>query len=212
MLDYAQIKAPYDGVVTQRNVNTGDFVQPAGMGGARRPLFVVMQTDPVRVFINVPGVDAPWIKDGDPVFLMLQGAGGRPFEGKVTRTARSLAPRERTLRTEIDLPNADGKLLPGMYAQATITVQHPNVWTLPVGAIRTEGESTFCFRMVDGKAVRTPVQVGLTGEGIVEVLQMQIRKPGSSEAGSWAPVTGQEEAVAGNVAGLSDGQAIAVEK
>ena len=75
MLDYARLTAPFDGVVNQRNVNDDDFVQPAGVGGKGQPLFVVSQIDPVRVFVNVPGTDAPYIKDGDPVTLQLPGGG-----------------------------------------------------------------------------------------------------------------------------------------
>ena len=74
-----------------------------------------------------------------------------------------IRPQERTLRTEIDVPNPKGKLLPGMYVQASITVDHPNVWTLPAGAVVTGGDQTFCFRVEDGKAVRTLLQVGLSG-------------------------------------------------
>jgi multidrug efflux pump subunit AcrA (membrane-fusion protein) len=207
MLAYAEIKAPYDGVVSARNVNTGDFVQPAG-GNAHRPLFVIMQTDPVRVFVNIPGSDAPWVHDGESVSLLLQGSGGKVLNGKVSRNSKSLSARERTLRTEIDLPNPDGKLLPGMYVHATILVQHPNVWTLPKTAIRTEGDDTFCFRVVDGKAVRTPLQLGLAGDGLVEVLKMRIREPGSSDAGDWTAVTGKEDIVAGDVDTLTEGQAI----
>src|SRR5206468_1587182 len=131
---------PYDGVVTRRHVNTGDFIQPAGAGARGAPLFVVSQTDPVRVFVNVPGADAAWVHDGDPVSLRLLGAGGELFRGQVTPNARSLDPQSRTLRTEIDLPNPRGRLLPGMYVQATITVQHPDVWTLPAGAVVTDGD------------------------------------------------------------------------
>jgi multidrug efflux pump subunit AcrA (membrane-fusion protein) len=72
MLDYTRIRAPYDGVLTRRYVNIGDFVQPAATGARGQPLFVVSQLDPVRVFVNVPGADASWIKDGDPVRLRLQ--------------------------------------------------------------------------------------------------------------------------------------------
>ena len=124
-MKYAQPSAPYDGVVTKRYVNTGDFVQPAGSGVTKEPLYVVQQIDPVRVFINVPGSDAAWVKDNDVVMLRLQGSGGELFPGKVTRTSHSLNPQTRTLRTEIDLANAKGKLLPGMYVQASITIQQP---------------------------------------------------------------------------------------
>ena len=209
MLRYREIRAPYDGVVTQRNVNKDDFIQPGSTGAKGVPLYVVDQIDPVRVFVNVPGADAAWIHDGDPVSLRLQGAGGELFQGKVTRNARSLDPRARTLRTEIDIPNPEGKLLPGMYVQTTITVQHPHVWTLPEAAVVTEGDRTFCYRIADGKAVRTPLQVGLRGGGLVEVVKMQLAPPSAGEEAKWADVTGDEEVI-GEPGGLSDGQPVRV--
>jgi HlyD family secretion protein len=207
MLRYTEIRAPYDGIVTQRNVNDRDFVRPGDAGVRGRPLYVVQQIDPVRVFVNVPGADAGWVKDGDPVSLRLQGAGGELFHGKVTRNARSLDPQARTLRTEIDVPNPDRKLMPGMYVQARITVEHPNVWALPAAAVRTEGDRTFCFTVEGGKAVRTPLQVGLRGGGLVEVLKKQVRPPSEGAEGRWEAITGREEVVAGGE-GLRDGQPI----
>jgi RND family efflux transporter MFP subunit len=207
MLQYAKVRAPYDAVVTQRNINAGDLVQPAGMGPKGLALFVVQQVDPVRVFVNVPGADAPWSQDGDAVGLRLQGAGGVVYQGKITRNARSLNPQARTLRTEIDLPNPQGKLLPGMYVQATIIVEHPNVWTLPASAIVTEGDQTVCYRVIDSKAIRTPLQIALAGGGLVEVLRKQVKSPSPGEDGRWEDISGDEE-VAGNAAGLSDGQTI----
>jgi multidrug efflux pump subunit AcrA (membrane-fusion protein) len=109
----------------------------------------------------------------------------------VTRNARSLDPQARTLRTEINLPNPQGKLLPGMYLQATITVQHPDVWTMPTGAVVTEGDQTFCYRLVEGKAVRTPHQVGLRGGGLVEVLKKQVKSSSPGEEGRWEDITGE---------------------
>jgi RND family efflux transporter MFP subunit len=208
MLQYTRIKSPFEGVVTQRNVNTGDFIQPAATGARRQPLFVVDQIDPVRVFVNVPGVESRWTRDGDPVSLRLQGAGGELFQGKVTRNARSLDPQARTLRTEIDLPNPDWKLLPGMYVQATIIVQHANVWTLPAAAVVTEGDQTFCYRLVDGKAVRTPLQVGLGGEGLVEVVRKQVKAVPPGEEGQWEDISGNEEIVGSGAAGLREGQPV----
>jgi RND family efflux transporter MFP subunit len=207
MLDYAQLRAPYDGVVTRRIVSEGDFVQPAGTGARGQPLYVVQQIDPVRVFVNVPGADALWLRDGDPVSFRLQGAGGELFTGKVTRNARALDPQARTLRTEIDVPNPRGKLLPGMYVQATIIVKHPDVWTLPASAIVTEGDQTFCYRVERGTAVRTPLQVGLNGEDLVEVVKWQRKPVSSGEEGRWEDFTGREEVVS-NPAGLSDGEVV----
>jgi hypothetical protein len=182
--------------------------QPAGGGARGRPLYVVDRTDPVRVFVNVPGADAAWVRDGAPVSLRLQGAGGELFQGKVTRNARSLDPRARTLRTEIDLPNPSGKLLPGTYVLAAITVQHANAWTLPAAAVVTEGDNTFCYRVVDGRAVRTPLQVGLSGGGLVEVLKVQAPAASPGAEGEWREVTGGEEVVASDPAALSDGQPV----
>jgi RND family efflux transporter MFP subunit len=210
MLDYAEIRAPYNGLVTQRNINSGDFVHTAGSGTSAQALFVVNQIDPVRVFVNVPGSDAPWIKDGDSVVLHLQGAGGELIHGKVTRNARSLNPKARTLRTEIDLPNPQGKLLPGMYVQASITVQHENAWTLPASAIMTEGDQAFCYRIEGGKAVRTPLQIGLKGNGLVEVLMKQTRVSLSGDEQHWTEITGQEVIVGANAASVHDGQSVQV--
>jgi HlyD family secretion protein len=212
MLQYAKVRAPFNGVITRRHVNNGDFVQPAGTGSKGLPLFVVDQLDPVRVFVNVPGADAPWIRDGDPVGLRLEGAGGTSLQGTVTRNARSLDPQARTLRTEIDLPNPEGKLMPGMYVQATITVQHTNVWTLPTGALITHGDQTLCYRLDEGKAVRMPVQVGLQGGGLAEVIKKQAKPaPGGSQA-SWEPITGGEAIIANDPDLLHDGQPVQVEQ
>jgi multidrug efflux pump subunit AcrA (membrane-fusion protein) len=206
MLQYTQVRAPYDGVVSKRIVNDDDFVGPAGTGAKGRPLFVLLQDDPVRVFVNVPGADAPWIKDGDPVTLRLQGAGGELFHGKVTRNARSLDPRTRTLRTEIDLPNPARKLLPGMYVQASITIQHARAWTLPATAVVTQGDQTFCYRVKNGRALRAPLQIGLSGGGRVEILKLQTGRSPSEEEGKWEKVTGKEKIVVSDPAALSDGQ------
>ena len=206
MLRYTRITAPYDGVVTQRSVNTGDFVQPAGSGKAQ-PLYVIHQTDPVRVFVNVPGEDAACVRDGDPVALHVPGAGAGVIQGKVTRTARALNPQARTLRTEVDVPNPDGRLLPGMYVQARIEVAHADVWTLPAAAVVLAGDQPFCYRLEGDKAVRTPLLIGLTGSGLVEVVKKQVRSSPSEEP-RWEDITGAEEVVAGEAASLTDGQPV----
>jgi RND family efflux transporter MFP subunit len=210
MLQYTEIRAPYDAVVTRRNLSVGDFVQPASNGGSRQPLFVLSQIDPVRVFVNIPGSDAAWIKDGDPVTLQVQGAGGERLQGTITRNARSLDPQSRTLRTEIDLPNPQGKLLPGMYVQARIVVQHANVWTVPEAVILTEGYQAICYRVENGKAVRTPLQIGLKGGGIVEILMQQTPAESSATEGRWTPITPEEQIVLSSPTPLTNGQAVRV--
>jgi HlyD family secretion protein len=206
LLQYTKIRAPFKGRVTQRHVNTGDFVQPSA-NGKGESLFVVEKVDPVRVIVNVQEQEAVWVRDGDTALIRPQSLQGQQFKGTVTRSSGALNPQNRTLRTEIDLPNGDGKLLPGMYVTATIIAEHKNVWALPVAAVVTQGEQTFCYRVENGKAVRTAIQIGLRGDGqFVEVVNWQ--KPGSPP--TWEPFTGNE-VVATKAAGLSDGQAVQTE-
>jgi multidrug resistance efflux pump len=207
LLLYTKIRAPFDGVVTRRTVDVGHFVQPAASSGSKaEPLFNVNQTDVVRVFVNVPELDAVWVRDGAPASI--RALKGREFKGTVTRAAYALDPRARTLRTEIDLPNPGGVLRPGMYVYATILAERPGVWTLPASAVVTRDEESFCYRVENGKALRTPVQVGLSGAGLVEVLKKQTRLGKDGAEGPWEDFTGEEEIVQGNVDSLKDGQAV----
>jgi RND family efflux transporter MFP subunit len=212
LLQYTKVPAPFDGVVTRRSINTGDFVQPAE-AGKEGSLFVVEKVDPVRVFVNVQELEAVWVRDGDAALIRPQSLPGQQFKGTVTRNARSLNPTNRTLRTEIDLPNADGKLSPGMFVSATIIAEHKKVWTLPAKAVVTKGEHTFCYRVENGKTIRTPIQVGLRGNEpdseLVEVLKKGA-KSGTGGEVVWEDFTGQEEIITSNPSALTDGQAVAV--
>jgi multidrug efflux pump subunit AcrA (membrane-fusion protein) len=209
LLQYTKIRAPFDGVVTQRALNEGDFVQPVA-GRKGDGLFVVEQVDPVRVFIDVPEMEAVWLRDGDAASVRSQSLPGQEFRGTVTRTSRSLNPSTRTLRTEVDLPNPKGKLLPGLYVDVTITVEHRNVWILPVSAVVIREDENFCYRLENGKAIRTPVQVGLRGDKLVEVLKKQSMSASSASEGAWEDFTGAEEIVLGDVGALKDGQQVSV--
>jgi HlyD family secretion protein len=117
MLAYAQILAPFDGVVTERSATAGMLAGPLNSRGER--LFTVDRVDIVRVVVEVPETDAPRVQTGARALVEVPALGGQHFEGKVTRTTRALDPKTRTLRAEIDLPNRDGKLLPGMTATVT---------------------------------------------------------------------------------------------
>lgn len=207
LLQYTKIRSPYDGLVTRRIVNTGDFVQPAG-NSKGESLFVVEKVDPVRVIANVQELEAVWVRDGDTAFIRPQSLQGQQFEGKVTRTAGALNPQNRTLRTEIDLPNAEGKLLPGMYVTVTIIAEHKNVWALPVAAVVTQGEQTFCYRVENGKAVRTPIQVGLRGSELVEVVKKQTKPPTAAAESGWDVLSGDEVIVENAASITTDGQTV----
>jgi RND family efflux transporter MFP subunit len=213
LLQYTKVRAPFDGVITRRSLNTGDFVQPAAAEKGES-LFVVEKINPVRVFINVQELDAQWVRDGDVALIRVQSLRGQQFKGTVTRASRSLHPQNRTLRTEIDLPNGDGKLLPGMFVNATIIAQRKNVWALPATAVVTKGDQAFCYRVQDGKAVHTPIKVGLWGNEqqheLVEVVQKQARPATSGAEAPWEDFSGEEVIVTSGAASLTDGQAVTV--
>jgi HlyD family secretion protein len=212
-LDYRNLTAPYDGVVTLRAVHTGAFVTAASSGStnkAAEPLFTMMRTDKMRVVIQVPEYDAPLVHYGSDAVIRFQALNDKEIRGKVTRTADTLDPQARTLRVEVHLPNPDEKLVPAMYVNAAISADVPDALTLPVEAIYTDGEMTYCFILQNGKAIRTAIKVGVSNDRIVEVLKKQVRSPQDHAQNQWIDFTGNEAIVANNPESLIDGQAVTV--
>jgi multidrug efflux pump subunit AcrA (membrane-fusion protein) len=206
MLDYSHIRAPFDGVVTRRSIDVGHLVQPpTGTGGA--PLCVVTRTDPVRIFVEVPEADAPLLQDGTPAVVRVQALQEQEFSGRVTRTSWVLDTQSRTLRAQIDLPNRDGRLRPGLYATARITVERPGALTLPASAILTQDDEPAVFRVEDGKAVRMPVKLGGRQSDRVELLRKQTTGPRHGQPATWGSFTG-DEVVATHPGSLTDGQEV----
>jgi multidrug resistance efflux pump len=203
-VEYGRIKAPYAGVITQRNVSPGDYLQPGGGTGAQaRPLFILEQVDPVRVFIGVPELASFFVHDGDTALIRFQAIPGATREGKVVRSGFSLNSTTRTLQTEIDVPNADGHLRPGWYVTVTLTIDRKQVWTLPSDAIRFEGQQNYyVFLEVDGKPARTQVLVGASDDTHTEVLKKFA--PGFN-TNDWPSFDGTERVYAGNLDVLAAG-------
>lgn len=172
LLGYTILKAPFDGVVTQRSVDTGHYVHPPG-GPTAQPLLVVCRTDVVRIFIDVPELEAERIQAGergDKADVRVQALGNKSFAAKVTRTAWSLDPTNRSLRTEIDVPNPDGLLRPGMYAVGAIVLEErPDVSAIPAAAVVRDGADTFVWIVHGGKAERRKIELGLRVGAEVEV-------------------------------------------
>lgn len=137
---FKHIYAPFSGVITRRNVDTGALIN-AGSTGQQRELFDVAQVDPLRVYVSVPQSDAPSIKTGMSAYITLQEFPGQKFTGKVVRTADAIDPATRTLLTEIDVPNKGEHLLPGAYAQVAFAVPVQTMrLTVPVNALLFRGE------------------------------------------------------------------------
>jgi RND family efflux transporter MFP subunit len=122
LLQYDEIVAPFDGVVTRRLVNPGDLVQSA-IATRTAPLFTCQKLDVVRVFADAPEASASGIRPGVRAEVKLYDAGEMTIVGSVTRVATALDPLTRTMRVEIDLPNPDEKLQPGMYERVTLGIE-----------------------------------------------------------------------------------------
>jgi len=120
---YEKVYAPFDGVITARNVDVGALID-AGNQGQPAALFELAETDRLRIFANVPQDDAPYAVPGTKAQLSLSQFPGRTFAGSVARTSGAIDPRTRTLRVEVDLDNPDGTLLPGAFAQLSLALTH----------------------------------------------------------------------------------------
>lgn len=134
---YRVVRAPFDGVITLRNVDTGALVS-----AANTLLFRVAQTGTLRAYVNVPQANAESIRKGQPARLSVSSLPGRQFSGTVARTANALDPASRTMLVEVDVPNTDGALFPGMYAQVALGSARPNAPLLVPGEaliVRAEG-------------------------------------------------------------------------
>lgn len=160
MRSYLTLFSPFDGVVTMRHVDPGHLVQPASASGGS--LLVVARTDKMRITAPVPELEAAYVDVGDDVTVEVQSLRSAQFAGKVSRTSLALDEGSRALDAIIDLENADGRLRPGMYAIARLTLdERQDVLTLPSAAIMRQGGDVFCYRHAEGKAVKTPVQLGI---------------------------------------------------
>jgi HlyD family secretion protein len=142
------------------------------------PLFTIIQTGKVRIVVQVPDRDASYLDKGDPATFRVDARGGREYKGTITRMAVAEDPSTRTLRAEIDLDNADGRLRPGQSGLVSIKLEdHPDAIIIPMTAIldwgtETDGPET-CYRVVAGRTVRTPIKVRAINrdEGTAEVLE-----------------------------------------
>jgi RND family efflux transporter MFP subunit len=121
MQGFERIVAPFDGVITQRNVERGDLVS-TGSSGASKPLFSIAQSGTLRIQVDVPQSEAVNIQDGQKAAVDVKERLGRAYTGTVIRNAGALNNAARTMLTEVQVDNSDGSLLPGMYAQVKFTL------------------------------------------------------------------------------------------
>ena len=170
MLSYAKLTAPFDGVVISRAVDAGHFVQPA-TGASAKPLVAVASTSRMRVSLDVSEMEAGLVDVGDPVVLRIQALRGSDIVGKIARISWSLDAGNRSLRAEVDVPNKDAKLRPGMYATAVVELdRRDQPLTLPATAIMRNGAEAACMVVEDGKAARRVIETGLRVGPDIEIV------------------------------------------
>ena len=122
---FQQILAPFAGKIAARNIDVGTLVT-AGTGNSGTPLFSLVQSDVLRVYVFAPQENAPSIHEGLAAKIVLQEYPGQEFDGKVTRTAGALDPQSRTMQVEVQVPNQEGKLYAGMYGQVKFLLPDDN--------------------------------------------------------------------------------------
>ena len=136
LADYETIRSPFDGMVTTRNADPGTLIPEATGAAAPRPVLVIATLKPLRVYAQVPQSVALFIRDGDQAVVTVTELPRRRFVGAVTRHSRSLTEVTRTMLVEVDLPNEDLALYPGMYANIRFSLKAPpGVPLAPDGAL-----------------------------------------------------------------------------
>jgi len=168
---FKNVYAPFSGVLTRRNVDPGALIN-SGAGVAGKELFDIARVDPLRVYVSVPQAYAPNMKVGMKATVTLQEFPGQKFLGTVARTADAIDPATRTLNTEVDVPNKDGKLLPGSFGQVHFATgtSIPRI-TIPVNAMlfRAEGPRVAVVDK-DNTVHLHPISIGRDFGATLEIL------------------------------------------
>lgn len=168
---FKNVYAPFSGVLTRRNVDPGALINSGAQANGRE-LFDIARVDPLRVYVSVPQAYAPSMKVGVKAAVTLQEFPGQKFTGIIVRTADAIDMATRTLNTEVDVPNKDGKLLPGSFGQVHFAVGNPvQKITIPVNAMlfRAEGPQVAVVGSDDKVQLRTIV-IGRDFGATLEIL------------------------------------------
>jgi RND family efflux transporter MFP subunit len=169
--EYSRITAPFDGVVTWRYADTGSLIQAGTSNVSSMPVVKLSQVNVLRLRIPVPESLAASVRDGEPADIRVRATDER-FSGKVKRSTESLDRSTRTMQAEVDVPNQDYKLTPGMYADVSLRVQNdPNALSLPLQAINRGADRTTVLLVnsqnhVEEREIRT----GIEGSDRIQIL------------------------------------------
>jgi len=171
LFDYAKITAPFSGVVTERYANFGTLMQ-AGTSSRTQamPLVRLSEDGTFRLVIPVPESYVRYIHVGDPVAVRIPSL-NENYPGKVARFSVDVREDTRTMHTEVDIPNSGGHLIAGLYAEATITLEHKaSALAVPLQAVSHHGSSTSVYVVNGNRIEERPVNLGIQNENEAEVV------------------------------------------
>lgn len=170
MESYLNIEAPFDGVVTTRNLHPGALVGPASGQGGAMPILQIVNANRLRLVVPVPEAQVGAMKEGQQVNFTVPAYPGQNFHSPIARIAHSIDLNTRTMPVELDVQNRDGRLSPGSYANVMWPVQRPYpTLFVPVTAVSSDQQHSFVIRVRDGKTEWVTVQAGQSVGSNVEV-------------------------------------------
>jgi RND family efflux transporter MFP subunit len=151
---FEKIYAPFDGVITQRNIDIGDLIN-AGSGAPAQELFHISSTKTLRVYVSVPQIYSTAARPGIKAYLTLPEFPNRKFPGTLVRTANAITPASRTLLIEVDVGNPDGRLLPGAYAEVHIAIPgKASTYIVPIATLIFRSQGIQLATVDDGRHAR----------------------------------------------------------
>ncbi len=170
LTEFKLVKAPFDGTITERKIDIGNLVT-AGSGSTTTPLYRMAQTDPLRVFVDVPqSASGELMNAGAPAEIRATGAVGGVFSGKIARSAESINAQARTMRVEVDMPNADHVLVPGMYVNIAFRLPPRGLVEVPAAALIFRASGTQVARVdANGKIHFESVSIARDNGSLVEL-------------------------------------------
>ena len=188
---YLRMTAPFDGVVTERNVHPGTLVGPNSGPAATTPILRVVHNDRLRLVVPVPEAYTADVPSGANISFTVAAYPGQTFSGTVARIAQVVDVKTRTMAVELDVMNKDGRLAPGTFCQLKWPVHRPTPSLfVPPGSIGSTTDRTFVIRVRNGRTEWVDVKTGLASGPLVEVF-------GDLQAGDAIAVRGTDEVTPG---------------
>jgi membrane fusion protein (multidrug efflux system) len=170
MESYLRVTAPFEGVVTERNVHPGALVGPSSGSGSAAPMVRVIENSRLRLIVPVPEAYTADMKTGTEMRFSVAAFPGHHFSGTVARIAQAVDVSTRTMAVELDVANRDGRLAPGTFCQVRWPIRRstPSLF-VPNASVAATTNRTFVIRIRDGKTEWVDVRTGLTSGSLIEV-------------------------------------------